>query len=52
MTTTHQKLRAMLASALFLISSGAAYADKGQPPSETPPTIPADQQQTINQLLS
>jgi len=51
MKIKHKKLCTTLAGALFLISSGAAYADKGQPPSETPPTQPADQQQTINQLL-
>ena len=42
MKTKHKTLCATLVGALFLISSGAAYADKGQP---------ADQQQTINQLL-
>lgn len=51
MKTKHKTLCATLAGALFLISNGAAYADKGQPPSETPPAKPADQQQTINQLL-
>lgn len=51
MKTKHKTLCATLAGALSLISNGAAYADKGQPPSERPPVKPVDQQQTINQLL-
>lgn len=51
MKTKHKKLCTTLAGALFLISSGAAYADTGQPPPEKPPTQPVDQQQIISQLL-
>ncbi len=51
MKSKHKKLCGSLAGALFLISSSAAYADKGQPPSETPPAQPTNQQRTINQLL-
>ena len=47
MNTKQKKLYAALAGASFLISSGAAYADKGTAEA----TKPADQQQTINQLL-